>query len=167
MLVPPFPAQFFILLGIDIFLGEGILTVLLDEHFPTGLPYVLEASALFGFVQLVLSSNYLSGYPAELQYYYCMAYAIIAAASVLATNAYLAFVRDEHILGGWFAIAGSAPAVLSLAFFASAYVNDVVVPLPLLPLMPLSVIYVAFFAATVLIVAAMVIIARRSSELSD
>jgi hypothetical protein len=164
MLVPPFPAQFFILLGIDIFLGEGILTVLFDEHFPTALPYVLEASALFGFVQLVLSSNYLPGYPAELQFYYCVAYAIIAAASVLATNAYLALVRGKPILGGWFAIAGSAPAVLSLVFFASAYVNDVVVPLPLLPLMPLGVMYVAFVAATAMIVAAMVIIVRRRSE---
>ena len=156
----PFPPQFFILLGIDVFLGEAILTVMFDEHFPTGLPYILEASALLGFVQLVLGPQYLTGYPTEVQFYYCMAYAIIAVASVLASNLYLAFVRGRMRLGGFFAIAGSIPSCLFLAFFASAFVNGVSVPLPLLPLMPLSVIYAAFFGATIIIIVAMVIIVR-------
>jgi hypothetical protein len=166
-MIPPFPAQLFILLGIDIFLGGSILTVLLDEYFPTALPYLWEVGALFGFIQLVLVPHYITGYPAELQFFYSMAYAVSAVLSILASNVYIAFFKGKTTIGGIFAIVASIPCVLVVAAFSSAYVNGVAVALPVLPLMPLSIIYGAFFGATGLIVTAMIVIAyarRRGPE---
>jgi hypothetical protein len=157
--IPPFPPQLFILLGIDIFLGGSILTVLLDEYFPTALPYVMEIGALFGFIQLVLVPQYITGYPSELQFFYSAAYAVIAVLSILASNVYIAFLKGKTTIAGIFTIVASIPCVLVVASFSSAYFNGVVLTLPALPLMPMSVIYGALFGATGLIVAAMVAIA--------
>lgn len=163
-MISPFPPQFFILLGIDIFLGGSILTVLFDEYFPTALPYVLEISALFGFIQLVLVPRYITGYPSELQFYYSIAYAVAAVLSILASNVYITFLKGKTMIGGVFAIVASVPCVLIVAFFSSAYINGVVMTLPVLPLMPMSIVYGALFGATGLIVAAIVIIAYMKQE---
>jgi len=154
--VPPFPPQFFILLGVDLFLGGSVVTVVFDEHFPTGLPYVLDFAALVGLVQLALTPQYLTGYPVEMQFYYSAVYAVAANLAMVGCNLYLTLVRGRWMAGGAFAVTATIPSVLATPFFISAYVSDVVVPLPTIPLLPWAFVWGAFFGASALIVVAMV-----------
>ena len=160
MTTPPFPPQFFILLGVDIFLGGSIVTIVFDEHFPTGLPYVLDFAALVGLIELALTPQYLTGYPVEEQFYYSILYAVTANLALVGCNLYLALVRGRWMEGGAFAVAATLPSVVATPFFISAFVNDVVVPLPTIPLLPWAFVWGAFFGASALIVAAMVAFVR-------
>lgn len=165
MTVPPFPPQFFILLGVDVFLGGSIVTVVFDENFPTGLPYVLDLLALVGLVELALTPQYLTGYPVEVQFYYSVVYATTANLALLGCNLYLVLVRGQWMKGGAFAVAATLPSVIATPFFVSAYVNNVVVPLPTIPLLPWAFVWGAFFGASALIVAAMAVFTRSRRSL--
>jgi hypothetical protein len=156
----PFPPQFFILLGIDIFLGGSLATVIFDQEFPMWLPYSLDFCALAGFLQLYLSPNYLVGYPVNIQFYYSAAYAVIAIMSLVVANLHLLLIKHEKIIGGAFAIMATVPSILAMVYFVSAFVNDYVTPLPLFPLMPPDVIWAAFVAVVVILVIAMVVSVR-------
>ena len=161
MTIPPFPPQFFILLGVDIFLGGSVVTVVFDEHFPTGLPYVLDFAALVGLIQLALTPQYLTGYPVEMQFYYSIAYAIAANLAIAGCNLYVTLVRRRWMAGGAFAVTATIPSALATPFFISAYVNDVVLPLPTMPLLPWAFVWGAFFGASALILAAMLAVNRQ------
>ena len=157
---PPFPPQFFILLGVDIFLGGSIVTIMFDEDFPTGLPYVLDFAALVGLIQLALTPQYLTGYPVEIQFDYSVIYAVTAILAIAGSNLYLVLVRGRWMEGGAFAVTATVPSIIATPFFVSAYVNGVVVPLPTIPLLPWPFLWGAFFGASALIVGAMVVFAR-------
>jgi hypothetical protein len=161
---PFFPPQFFILLGIDIFLGGSILTVIFDEHFPTGLPYIMDVGSLVGFLQLVMIPQYLTGYPTVMQFYYSSAYAIIAVLAVLGSNLYLLFVRGRTMLAGVFAIAATLPSALAVIYFISAYVSGVAVSLPTLPFLGWAVVWCAFIGASAILAIAMVIITQGAKK---
>ena len=160
MTAPPFPPQFFILLGVDIFLGGSVVTVAFDEHFPTGLPYVLDFAALVGLVQLALTPQYLTGYPVEMQFYYSLAYAVMANVAVIGANLYVLLVRRERLVGGALAVSATIPSALATPFFVGAYTNGMVVPLRTIPLLPWVFVWFAFLGASVLIVAAMAVTIR-------
>jgi len=163
---PPFPPQFFILLGVDIFLGGSIVTIVFDENFPNGLPYVLDFAALVGLIQLALTPQYLAGYPVEMQFYYSVVYTLTANLAIAGSNLYLVLVRGRRVEGGAFAVAATVPSILATPFFISAYVNNVVVPLPTIPLLPWAFVWGAFFGASALIIAAMVTITRARQRKS-
>lgn len=158
MTQPFFPPQFFILLGIDIFLGGSIVTVTFDDHFPTGLPYVMDIGAAVGFLQLVMIPQYLTGFPTVMEFYYSSAYAVIAVLAVLGSNLYLLFVRRKTMLAGVFAIAATLPSILVVAYFISAYTSSVTVSLPILPFLGWTAVWGAFVGASAILVIAMVII---------
>jgi hypothetical protein len=157
--IPPFPAQFLILLGIDIFLGSSIVVVLFDEEFPNGLPYILDFGALVGFVQLVMVPGYLESYPTEMQFYYSAAFATVAVLSVIACCLYVTF-RHRLLVAGTIAIAAAIPSVLSLLYFASAWLNGTQVPLPTFPRFPWPVVWAAFILASAIILVAMAVVVR-------
>jgi hypothetical protein len=159
-MIPVFPPQFFILLGIDIFLGGSIGTILFDTNFPTGLPYIMEFAALAGFGQLLLDPQYLSGYPEEIQFYYSAAFLTLALFSVLTVNTYVVLVKGNRVAGAFLAIMVTLPSVLSSIYFVSAYINNIAVGLPLFPIVPWTIVWLAFFAASAFIFVAMVFLVR-------
>jgi hypothetical protein len=163
-MMPPFPPQFFILLGIDVFLGGSVATVIFDEDFPTGFPYILDFAALVGFIQLMTTPQYLTGFPEQEQFYYCVAYAIIADLAVMGSNLYVALVRKKWIVGGALAVAATIPAGIATPYFMSAFVEGVSVPLPTIPLLPWPVVWGAFFAASALIAMATVAVSLRKRQ---
>ncbi len=158
-MISPFPPQFLILLGIDIFLGCSILVVLFDEEFPNGLPYILDFGALIGFVQLLIVPGYLGNYPIEMQFYYSVAFATLAVLSVVGCSLYV-LVRRKIMMGGTIAIVGALPSALALLYFSSAWTNGVQVPTPTLPLFPWPVVWGAFIAASAIILVAMLVVIR-------
>lgn len=158
-MISPFPPQFFILLGIDIFLGGSIVTVLFDKEFPNGLPYIFDFGALTGFVQLLIVPGYLANYPVETQFYYSVAFATFAVIGIVACSLYETF-RRKPLIGGSIAIVATLPSILALLFFSSAWLNGAQVPLPLLPLLSWPVVWGAFIGASALVSVAMVVIVR-------
>ncbi len=178
-MVETFAAQLFLLIGIDIFLGGGILTVVLDRHFPEGLPYVLELGAFIGFAQLVAGKYYETNFSDTIIFYTSFAYSIIALLSVASANAMLLLrarrVEEETpegsispsnlTLAGSFAIVATVPSLLVNLFFASAYVNGLSLELPWLPSLPISTIFVLFVlsAAIMLLLLIGVAYSRRKS----
>jgi hypothetical protein len=153
-----------ILLGIDIFLGGSIITVLLDEHFPDGLPYILDMGALIGLAELWAGPTYLNGYSLELQFYYCLTYIVIALLAVAGSNLYLAFVKAKPMLGAVFAVAGTIPATLVAAYFISAYVNGLSVSPPVFPVLPSSVLTFVFIASFAIVGGAMALTVNRNRK---
>ncbi len=146
-MVEAFAPQFFILIGIDIFLGGGIITILFDQHFPSPFPYILEVTAFIGFAELAIGPSYLAGLSTTLQFYYSFTYSMIAAMGLLAANLYLLFVKNRPFESGLVATTATVPSFLANLFFASAYVNGLALELPVFPIVPISIVYVLFFAS--------------------
>jgi hypothetical protein len=158
-MTPPFPPQFFILLGIDVFLGGSILVVLFDKEFPNGLPYILDFGALIGFVQLLIVPGYLSDFPTQIQFYYSIAFATMAVLSLVGCSLYV-IVRHKTFVGGILTVSGALPSTLALLYFGSAWVNNTQVPISVIPLMPWPVIWGAFLGASALVLVAMAVMVR-------
>ncbi|QQG48111.1 MAG: hypothetical protein HY247_04960 [archaeon] len=130
---PPFAPQFFLLLGIDFFLGNSVLTVMLDKRLPDAVPYVLEIASFIGFAELWVGPTIIGGIPPELQFYYSFVYCMISVLSVIAVNVYLLLVRGSILPGLLTAAFATIPSVFVSLSLASYFVNSVQVPLPWLP----------------------------------
>jgi hypothetical protein len=162
--VEPFPPQFFLLLGIDFFLGASIVTIMFDEHFPDGLPYILNLGAFVGLAELALGHGYFSGLSPDLQFYYSAGFATIAFLSILGANLYFVFKKEKYILSCVFAIATTVPSFLAMLYFEGSYVNGIKVGLPLMPVVSWSEVYAMFFAAVMILAVAMILMILRKRE---
>ena len=168
-MIPPFPPQLFILLGVDVFLGGSVVAVIFDEHLPTALPYLFDFGSMIGFLQLVFVSRYITTYSVALQFYYCAAFAAVAVVSVLGANLYVALVAKKVKAGLLFAAMASVPFSLTCLYLLSAFVNGISVTLPRLPFVSWTVVWGAFIAASAVLVLAAVAVNRadRSSVPAD
>ncbi|MDG7007217.1 MAG: hypothetical protein JRN06_03100 [Nitrososphaerota archaeon] len=161
-----FAPEFLILLGIDIFLGASILTVLLEKHFPGSYPYILEGAALIGFAELMSGPSFLTSLSTELQFWYSFIYAMIAVLSLFATNLYLLFLRRRTFESAVIGICGTVPAGLGILYFTSAFVNGLTVSLPLVPVIPIEGVYAMFGLSIGLVVFSLVLFGRRTGPAS-
>jgi len=139
----PLLPEFFALLGIDVFLAISLLTCLLDKHFPSAIPYVYQLAALAGFGHLLVSKGFLTVFGVEMRFWYSIVYLLVAVANVIAVNVYIAVVKKMSNLALTFSGTVSFPTILLAVFFVSSYSNGMVLPLPLLPLIPIEIVYVA------------------------
>jgi len=156
-MTPPLLPEFFVLLGIDVFLAISLLTCLLDRQFPLAIPYIYQIAALAGFGHILVSKGFMSTFGIETRFWYCLVYLGIAVANVIAVNVYIAALKKRPILAGVFSGTVTFPTILVCIFFVSAYANGVAPPLPILPPIPMESIYVALvFCAAVLGVGIMV-----------
>ena len=162
-----FAPEFLILLGVDIFLGASILTVLLDKHFPGPFPYVLEGAALIGFAELMSGPAFLSSLSNELQFWYSFIYAMIAVLSLFATNLYLLFLRRRAFESAILGICGTVPAGLGILYFTSAFVNGLTLSLPLIPVVPIEGVYAMFGLSIGLVVFSLVVFGRRARPVAE
>ena len=104
-----------------------------------------------GFVQLLAGPAYLNSFSDNLQFYYCVGFALTAFASLAGSDLYLLLIKKKRILSGMFAITCTVPACFILLFFMSAYVNAIPVALPAVPTLPWTTVYVLFFASTLIL----------------
>ena len=153
-MVDTFAPQFLLLVGIDIFLGGSIMSVLLDDHFPRGLPYILDIGSFVGFSQLLVGPQYTASFSQTLQFYYCFGYLIVAVLSLVGLNIYLYLAKQRIISSAIMAIVATIPSILASVYFASAYVNRVALGLPIIPVFPMSAIYVLFAVTGIIILLA-------------
>ena len=128
----PLLPEFLGILGIDIFLVLSILTCLFD--FPAFLQYVYHVSAYVGFLQLWV--NYIFAFSEETRFFICLAYLIIGLANIIFVNGYIGFRERKALWTMSFLSSVTIPSILISFSAASWYVNQVVISLPFLPLIP-------------------------------
>ena len=145
--------EFFAILGTDIFLVMSLLTCLLDQHFPKAVPYVYQIVALAGFGHLMVSRSFMPGFGEYMRFWYCFFYLLIAVASVVAANVYLAASRKLWTLAKVFAGSVTVPVALAVAFFLSNYAGQAAYPLVSLPQIPLEFSYLVIVTFDVAVIA--------------
>lgn len=156
-----FAPEFLILLGVDIFLGASILTVLLDKHFPPALPYIMDAGALIGFGELVSGPSFIGSFSNELQFYYSFAYALISVLTLFAINLYLLFLSRRPFESAVVGVFATIPSGLGILYFTSAFVNGSTVSLPIVPVIPIEGVYALFGISVALIIFSLVMFGRH------
>ncbi len=118
--------EFFAFLGVDIFVAMSLLTCLLDRHFPTTLPYVLQAAAVAGYVHLWISREFIALFGSYMRFWYSFLYLAVALAIVIALNMYLAIIKRQWTLAKAFSATVAFPSMLISAFFVSVYTVQIV-----------------------------------------
>ncbi len=121
--------EFFMLLGIDIFLAMSLLSVLLDNDFPRKLQYLFQGAALIGLGQLFISQGFINGGvfgrdPTDpTRFWVSIVYLSAAASSVVGLNIYLGFVRRRIALATAFSGTVTVPTVMTSLFFISIFID--------------------------------------------
>jgi phage shock protein PspC (stress-responsive transcriptional regulator) len=130
---PPMQPEFFLLLGVDLFLATSLLTCLLDRHFPWQLPYLYQLAALIGFGQLFVSREFLSTFDDYMRFWYSTLYLIVALASMVGINAYLGIVKKLLNYAKVVLFTVTFPALTISAFFITSYAQVAIHPLAIVP----------------------------------
>jgi hypothetical protein len=115
--------EFFLFIGIDFFVALALLSCIMD-YFRRSVAYLFEAAAVFGYVNLLMSQQFLAYFSEYMRFAYCFLYLALALASILGVNFYLVIVRKAWSTAKLFAGAITLPAVLISAFFFSLYSRD-------------------------------------------
>jgi len=129
--------EFFMLLGINVFLSISLLTCLLDRHFPSAMPFVYQVAALAGFGQLWISRTFMSVFGDEMRFWYCLFYLVVAVANVISVNFYVG-LKKMWALAGVLSGAVTFPTVSASLFFISVYAYGKAPPLPF-PAVPVEI----------------------------
>jgi hypothetical protein len=115
--------EFFLFLGIDFFVALSLLTCL-TGHFRREVPYLYEAAAVFGYVNMLMSREFLSTFGEYMRFSYCFLYLALALANIVGINVYLLVSKKLWSLAKIFASSVTFPTVLISAFFFSLYGGD-------------------------------------------
>jgi len=120
--VPPtILPEFFVLLGIDLFLLLSLLSCLLEDKFPKALPYVFQVAAVIGFGHLMVSREFLAVFGEYMRFWYNFLYLIIALVNIVAVNVHFATSEKTWLLAKAWAGAVTFPTVMISVFFISNY----------------------------------------------
>jgi len=121
--------EFFVLLGIGIFLALSLLTALLDDELPSTAQYLFQGAALLGFGQLILSRGFVNSgvftkNPADpTRFWVSFVYLSTAIFAVLGLNAYLGIVRRNMALATTFVGTVTVPTMMVSAFFVISFLS--------------------------------------------
>jgi hypothetical protein len=132
-LPPPLQPEFFILLGVDLFLAISLLTCLLDRHFPWQLPYLYQVAALAGFGQLIVSREFMQLFDEYMRFWYSVIYLVVALANIVALNVYLGYLKKLLTYAKVVMFTVTVPALSITAFFLSNYAELALHPLLITP----------------------------------
>jgi hypothetical protein len=146
--------EFFILLGVDLFLAISLLAALLDRHFPWHLPYLFQIAALAGFGQLMVSKEFMAILDPYTRFWFSSSYLAVALASVVAIDLYLGFVKKLVKYAKVLAATVSAPSLAVAGLFYASYSSVSSHPLVMFPQLPVQVTFVGIVALDTLVVGA-------------
>jgi hypothetical protein len=135
-----FPAELFILVGINIFVALSLLTSLFDDPFPLAVPYVFQVAALAGFGQIWVNYAFLFSF-VETRFWCSMLYLTVAVANTIAVNVYIAFNKRLLSAAGIFLGAFTIPTIFVSFVSVSSYVNGIAIPVPAFPIVPVQSLY--------------------------
>lgn len=143
-----FLPEFFLLLGIDLFLGISLLTCLLDKHLPSAVPYLYQIGALVGFAQLLIMKDSMTLFGDYVRFSSSLAYLVMVIANVVSINVYIAFMKRMWSIAKILFASVTFPTILIATFFVSGYAA-LLEALPPLPLVPLGVLFLILVTCSV------------------
>lgn len=115
--------EFFLFLGIDFFVALALLTCIMGQ-FRRLVPYLYEAAAVFGYVNLLMSREFLASFGEYMRFSYSFLYLALALANIIGINIYLLVSRKSWSAAKIFASSVSFPTILISAFFFSLYKGE-------------------------------------------
>ncbi len=116
--------EFFLFLGVDFFVALALLTCIMD-YFRRSVAYLFEAAAVLGYVNLMMSREFLSIFGEYMRFAYSFLYLALALASIVGVNVYLIVSKKSWSTAKAFAGVVTFPTVLISAFFFSLYGKDI------------------------------------------
>src|SRR5438034_5839193 len=111
--------EFFVLLGIDIFLCMSLLSAFLDEDLPSRLQYLLQIAAIVGLGELLISQGFVD----LTRFWVSFAYLASALSSVVGLNAYLAVARRRMDMASTFSGTITVPTLMISAAFITSFLG--------------------------------------------
>lgn len=115
--------EFFIFLGVDLFVALALLTCVM-EHFSRLISYLYEAAAVFGYVNLFMSREFIASFGEYMRFSYSFLYLALALANIVGVNVYLLVSKKSWGTAKVFASCVTFPTILISAFFFSLYCKD-------------------------------------------
>ncbi len=112
--------EFFVLLGISIFLAASVISALLDRHLPSILQYLFQGAAGAGLGELLLGQG-LSG---PTRVWAGIVYLAFALSSLVGVNIRLAIVRRGMNIASIFSQMMTVPVVMISALFLSSFLEN-------------------------------------------
>ena len=112
--------EFFVLLGISIFLAVSVISALLDHHLPSILQYLFQGAAGAGLGELLLSQ----GLSSPTRVWAGIVYLAFALSSLVGVNIRLAIVRREMNIASIFSQMMTIPVVMISALFLSSFLEN-------------------------------------------
>jgi hypothetical protein len=94
------------------------------EHFNRLVSYLFEAAAVFGYVNMFMSREFIASFGEYMRFSYSFLYLALALANVIGINIYLVVSKKSWGAAKVFASCVTFPTVLISAFFFSLYCKD-------------------------------------------
>lgn len=122
--------EFFMLLGIDIFLAMSLLSALLDDDLPSPVQYLFQGAAIVGLGQLIISQGFVNtglftNDPADTtRFWISIVYLSSAISNVIGLNVYLAAVRRKMTLASTFSGTVTVPTLMMSGFFVYSFLGS-------------------------------------------
>jgi len=129
----PLQPEFFLLLGIDLFLATSLLSCLLDKHLPWQLPYLYQVASLAGFGQLLVAKEFMAAFGDYTRFWFSLLYLTVALANIAAINVYLGIIKKMLTHAKAFTLTVSFPSFSIAAFFLASYFTGATHPIAILP----------------------------------
>lgn len=144
--------EFFMLLGIDLFLAVSLLTCILDNYLPDKLAYLYQLVALAGFGQLLVTREFMVSFTDFMRFWYSFIYLTIAVVNILLLNFYLYFYKKTKTIAKLFSIVATAPALVISTMFFSNYAAESAHPIIPFPQIPLDLMFASVFIFDTIVV---------------
>lgn len=93
-------------------------------HFSRLISYLYEAAAIFGYVNMLMSREFMGNFGEYMRFSYSFLYLAFALANIVAVNIYLLVSRKAWGLAKIFASCITLPSVIIATFFFSIYCRD-------------------------------------------
>ena len=129
----PIQPEFFLLLGIDLFLAVSLLACLLDKHLPWQLPYLYQVASLAGFGQLIVAKEFMALFDGYMRFWFSLIYLAVALVNIVAVNVYLGVIKKLVNHAKIFLLAVTFPVFSVATFFLATYANFALHPLAIVP----------------------------------
>ena len=148
----PLQPEFFLLLGIDLFLAISLLSCLLDRYFPGHLSYLYQVAALAGFGQLLVSKEFMTLFGDYMRFWFSLLYLIIALGNIVAINVYLGIIKRLFNYAKAFMFTVTFPSFAVVAFFLASYSSVASHPMAIFPQVSWETTFIGIVAFDTLVV---------------
>ncbi|TMI61106.1 hypothetical protein E6H12_08425 [Candidatus Bathyarchaeota archaeon] len=112
--------EFFVFLGIVIFLAMSLLSALLDDDVPSRLQYFFQIAAIVGLGELLMSQRFIT----VTRTWVGIAYLASALSSVVGLNVYLWVRRRKMDMASTFSETVTVPILMISAVFIYSFIGD-------------------------------------------